>query len=343
MANYGPVGKYDGKRRHLRKNTDYYQESSDLIPDLKESDFVFSCESIHQWDNLQTGEIIYADRGKKDVTLVVGESWTYGDSLTPFVKCAEGKDNLSYRISKIFSSKVSEWLDTDLLQCATAGQSNIDILKDLDDGLKWIVNNKSYERIFVLIQITSPGRCSRHNNDWFHFGLENLFQQNIPHKLDTPYDFEGWFKEYERIMFKRISEILSKYNVEGLVWKNFNEFISVDDNTHDNIKIIETPAQRYVCELCNIQTELPLALEMDFFERIPSYVNLDVSKERLIEEMNLIDSSYSDLQLSKLNNWHFNESGHWIWFLKIRETCISKGLGLKKYKREINYKNKELI
>lgn len=343
MSDYGPVGKYNGKRRYLRKNNSYYQESSELIPDLKESDFVFSCEKIHQWDGLQNGEIIYADRGKKDITLVVGESWTYGDSLKPFVKCAENKDNLSYRISKIFSTKVSEWLDTDFLQCATAGQSNIDILKDLDEGLKWILNNKSYERIFVLIQITSPGRCSRHSNDWDDFGLGELFQENNDYKINKPYDFESWFKEYEKIIFQRISEILGRYNVEGLVWKNFNEFISVNDDTHDNIKIIETPAQRYVCELCNVNTKLPLSLEMDFFERIPSFVNLVVDKERLIQEMDLIDSSYSHLQLSKLNDWHFNETGHWIWFLKIRETCISKGLGLKKYKGKINYKNKELI
>lgn len=321
MVKYGSIGERD-----LKENKNFIKERETLLKQgvLKGNEIVFSANNIYQWDGYNSGNIIYVDRGKKNIVLVVGESWTYGDSLQPYVKVNEQKDNISYRLSKIFASKIALEYDSDLLLCATPGQSNSDILNDLEQSLIWINEKKPASDIKVITQITSPGRCIRNYDEWHKYNLTTLFETKKKWKLSVPFSFDKWHIEYEDAIFYNLSQILKRHNVESLVWKNFNEFLRVSDHTYQNINIIKVPAQRYMCELSLINTVLPLNLESDFYERADTLVNLVVTKTRLEKEIKKINKSYDDLNFSQLNNWHFNETGHWVWYLKIKERLDKK-------------------
>ena len=332
MSNYTNLGK-----RTLIECPIHSEESQKLLDDniLKRSDFIYTCDSLFKYDGPNNGTVIYCNRKKKKLTLVVGESWTYGDSLTPYVKCADGKDNLSYRISKIFPSKMATYYDSDLLLCATPGQSNCDILNDLNDSLKWVQENTDYSEVKVIVQLTSPGRCIRNYNDWTKYDLFRLFSESEKDG-DKVYNFDEWHEEYEKIMLFNINDCMNSYGVNVVVWKNFNEFLTTDHEQYNLMSILDLPAQRYVCELSGFNTTLPLTLEADFYEKAKNLSFLDVSEERLYDEMEKLNYSYGDLNESLLNNWHFNESGHWVWFLKLKEKFdLIKGLQINKTKKEI--------
>ena len=165
----------------------------------------------------------FLKRNKNNLLIVTGESWTYGDSL-PGVKAAEAKDDFNYRLENIFASRLATILDADLLIKAVPGDNNSNIFLYTNQLLKE-TKDFNYKNIYVVAQITSPGRD--------HYNYLDLGRD-----LKEP-KFEDWFKLYEKNLIKKYQKLsLTFPNAEFLIWKNFSPFLKEYENK-TNFKIVK--------------------------------------------------------------------------------------------------------
>jgi len=263
---------------------------------------------------------LIVDKGKEDTLISVGESWTYGDSLAPFVKASETKDNPVYRLMTVFSSLLAHSYDSNLYLWATPADSTSCIFNDLISLLEHLTSQQDPSTLRVVVQMTSPGRDLGHTTLHAKFGLEKFFST-------TPNEnpILGWsefHQQHEKNYLDMLANLVNKYGLNPdrvLVWKNFNEFLTPGISKYP-FKYIKTPAHRFLCEMSGIPCKLSKSLEVSFYEKAHSLYNLNVSDERLEKEMNIIEKSFEALSKSRLNYWHMNEFGHWVWAGLIKNT-----------------------
>lgn len=103
----------------------------------------------------------------KHLLVCIGDSWTWGDSLSPLLESTqhmhedvlfESKHCYNDRKQYCFGNHLSTLLGADWLNYGIPGESNFYIL----ERLKTIVNNKhiqeSYEKIYYVVVLTETGR-----------------------------------------------------------------------------------------------------------------------------------------------------------------------------------------
>jgi hypothetical protein len=241
--------------------------------------------------------------------IVFGESWTYGDSLHPYVKCVDRIDNLPYRLSNNFSGKVANYLNADLLLCAQPGNSNINYWTELNNFLQKFNNiDHGYKKIYLIVQMTSPGRDYKF--DRVEKKVEHLFctQENIFPTLD----WNEWLIKYDLVYLDWLSSMLKEFNIDRTVlWKNFNEF-HVKDLSSYAFETVRTPFHRYACEMSGQKVEVADILEMTFYENIEKIKSINFNKEILDNQLLKIENGWKALSKSMLNNFHPSENGHWV-------------------------------
>lgn len=304
------IGKYELYNADITKDYNSIKETPDRHF-LETVDTVKVSAQTKQWPN--TEAIFYTPY--QDALVVVGESWTYGDSLAPYVKAFEGKDNLAYRAITTFAGHLGLATKSDLYLFATPGASNILMFNDLEHILEHIRTNCNYNKVRVVIQMTSPGRDIGHTNYFEKYKLKELFSTDPD--FCPSLDLNNFFKEYECRFLNRLDELVSTYKPDKTVlWKNFNNIIENDTSKY-SFNIVKDPAHSYLCELSGITTKLGRVLEKDFFEKAPYLTSISTSEEELIREMEIVEQSYRDLSRSVLNDWHMNPTGHWIWASKL--------------------------
>ncbi len=254
----------------------------------------------------------------KKLLIAVGESWTYGDSLEPYVKAIDKKDCLAYRVSTIFSGKLANYLNSDLLVYAEPGFANIYYWTKLETILDFIINEKYYDELYLVIQMTSPGRDYCEN--YVYPKIEHLFSikpNNFP-----ILSLDEWVYEYDKTYFNWLKEIINKYSIKSTVlWKNFNDFYYKDRNFP--FKVIEIPFHKYAVEMSGFSFIPSKILETVFYDNINKFYNLKIDLNILENELDKIKNSFELLNNSMLNNWHPNDSGHWILATLMREKIES--------------------
>lgn len=276
---------------------------------------VYTSSETINGHTVKNNRIFVDNRGSKAL-IVVGESWTYGDSLDPYVSSTKGIDNVRYRLSSTFTGILGSSLQKpDLYFLATPGSSDISILKDLITCLTYIGNANSYEEILVVVQLTDPIRSNHLGFPEFFTPVGKYFSNS---SSKVKWQFENYFREYEKDILDLLQVILEHFKVERrncVVWKNFCEF--ENDVQNYSFKVIDTPCWRYMCELSGTAVKLPKSPNPKFYGSLEEYPILLDSQERLIEEVDLLEQGIKKLQKSLFNNWHLNELGHAIWASKL--------------------------
>ena len=101
-------------------------------------------------------------KGSRTCLLVTGESWTYGDRLMEHknirVRSLDGTDDVFYRLNNIFAGHCARILQSDLYLSAVPGNSNTGIVCHLPNVLQYL-KKYNYDKVYVIVQMTSPGRC----------------------------------------------------------------------------------------------------------------------------------------------------------------------------------------
>lgn len=248
--------------------------------------------------------------------ITVGESWTYGDSLKPLVRAVDSLDHLPYRLSHIFTSHIANWLKCDLLQYSEPGNANFDIWYNIDSLIEFAKSKNKYSKIYIIGQITTPGRDINFNNDrklFEHDRFLRLF--NTP--TSTKISYSDWAKEYDQYYLDWARSISKRKDINGLVvWKNFNEFYSKD---FKDLLVLEEPFINTGVAFSGHTTKLPINNHVEFFDYCKKIPILDVNTGDLVVDMDRLDNSYYLLSKSRLNDWHPNKIGHWVLATLIRE------------------------
>ena len=253
---------------------------------------------------------IYVPRGKDKLLIVSGESWTYGDSLGG-IKAGEGKDNVESRISNNFSGRIAQYLNADLLFKAIPGSSNQTIIRNLDNLIKCIQehpNFKNYKEIYIIGQLTSPGR------DWY-------LGKDLGKDIKNP-KFIDWFKLREKEDFDNLTEIAKELpNAKICIWKNFQDFINDYDVTESQ-SYIKKSWINYTLNLHGRNDiELPMLMESEQWphmtKEIEIFKNISNITQDINKDLDKLEDSYNVLQNSTINRHHPNEISHFIWAMNL--------------------------
>lgn len=98
-------------------------------------------------DEPGSNHYFFKDRSSDTLCLVIGDSWTWGDSLEP-----------SKRLDQVYGNLISESLISDWINIGCPGWSNSWILLNTQQVVTQLVNNKKYKKIYVIITLTENGR-----------------------------------------------------------------------------------------------------------------------------------------------------------------------------------------
>ena len=136
--------------------------------------------------------------GSNKLLICIGDSWTWGDSLK--------EEPINYRTEHIYGAVLAKKLNTDFINIAKPGCSNI----DMHDWALWILPRvQEYEKIYLVITLTENGRETTYDPIWTEL-------------CSMPKTLQEFQQEYEYYMFWAFQKALSEYpNLEVKIGRNF--------------------------------------------------------------------------------------------------------------------------
>lgn len=265
---------------------------------------------------------LHVQKGSKDCLLVTGESWTYGDRLTEdskiVVRSVDGIDDTFYRLNNIFAGHCARLMATDLYLSAVPGNSNTGIVFHLPNILKYL-EQFNYENIYVIVQLTSPGRCfgdSRWRETsayWKSFMGDALGNKKPSNSFFTKdmIVLDQWYDLYEYGMVSLIKAFCNKHGTNNiLVWKNFNPV----RNNNLPLPIAKLSWVEYLSKLYGYEFDLPNCNEAQWFENIDNiYIMNTVGHKRKMLELEKIEKSNEFIKSCPINHWHPQSIAHYLW------------------------------
>ena len=146
-------------------------------------------------DSINEGEdcCYFKNNYKRKLLITLGESWTWGDSL---------EDNGHVRLDCIWGNHLSKMLQTDWLNIARKGASNLWIFFQLEELIRY--GNLDYDHIQIVTCCTEWGREYTENWNW----------HSIDTNVKTPV-----MQNFELINYAR--PFIDKLKADILVTHNF--------------------------------------------------------------------------------------------------------------------------
>ena len=258
---------------------------------------------------------LYCDIGSSDLLVIVGESWSYGDSIGTNVKAGMGKEDVAFRISNNFGGRLGIKYNSDVLYITTPGNSNGNVLYDFTTILPHILKEKEYKSIKFSIQLTSFGRDCRGTETFESFKpftdiILKLKQQVLPLKK--------WIDKYESTIINKYIEFIQSINIPFKIvfWKNFNSFYTdTDDLATKNVTYIKTNWSEDLFDQLGVKLQYPFNMELDIDFNKMKFI--DIKFEELQENIKRFERYVDELGDTPLTGYHPNPSGHWLWAQKI--------------------------
>lgn len=309
------------------RTREYSQTSLDYVSNCKVLTGTTQIYNNHQPTITAKNTECHVQKGKSRCLIVTGESWSYGDRLVGtdseqvVVASIKSQDRLPYRLDNIFAGHCARMLDSDLYLSSVPGNSNTGIVFHLPSILNYI-KQFNYEEIYVVVQLTSPGRClgdSRWHQDtalWNNW-ISDTLSDKKPHNdfyLNNKISLDKWFDLYEYGITTTVNAVCNKFGVTDLLcWKNFNLVRSIEHNC----KIAKQAWVEYLANLYQHKFDLPNCNEAawwdDWLDKI--YVLEKVTTETKLDELQKIENSNEFIRQVPINNWHPKPVAHYLWSL----------------------------
>ena len=250
-------------------------------------------------------------RKKKNILLVIGESWTYGESL-PKVETGIGRFNFDSQIINCYGPAMTVTMDCDYYQYAVPGNCNAFMFQELGRILEYIWS-LDYEKIYVSMQMTEPSREKP---------ILQRLEDHPLHKLYTDttevIDFKEWLKRYDEIFFNIYDREIKKYNdpnkkIIPILWKNFCSINTTNRNY--NFDILNDSWIKYSASCLGVKLEMPSFYAVEwlagFQEDFGHKIKFDA---RYVSGMlNIIEKSNNYLHDNPYHFPHPNDEMHLKW------------------------------
>ena len=172
----------------------------------------------HISQSLQNTEF-WVKRKKKECTVVIGESWTYGESLKDLILSAHNKFDLETQLNYCWGTQVATLLDTDYYQYAVPGNNNFTMFNSVKRILSTVY--PLYDTVYLLVQMTEPSREDIIINELKDHPMSKLYNKEWLKTVNV----KEWCVENETVLLRQLENDIAKYNnVKTTVWKNFCKF-----------------------------------------------------------------------------------------------------------------------
>jgi len=247
----------------------------------------------------------WVKRNKKECTVVLGESWTYGESLMDRVGSALEKWDLDTQLKYCWGTQVATLLDTDYYQYAIPGNNNFYIFGNVERILKHL--SPLYDKIYLLVQMTEPSREDIVINELGDHGLARLYDKEYVKTLTV----KEWCVENEHIFYTQLNDTIAKFdNVKTTAWKNF---CTQQNENYWGFTIINETWIEFSARLNGYKVESPdfyvFAWLKNFIKdypinQLPKYLNKQLTK---------IEASNDFMQKCSQHCPHPNEINHKVW------------------------------
>jgi len=261
----------------------------------------------------------FIKRNKKTLFVNIGESWTYGERLPSLdnsytIGTGAGKYSFGSQLLYSFGPLMTKELDSDLYQYAVPGNSNINMLVELDRILSY-VSTLDYEKIYVSLQVTESHRDREYTaRPYFNSTpLSKIYPVSDTFK-NMPMSYEQWVKMYHSILMDWYQDTLNKYsNVSAIVWSNFCCFGTEKDYTFTHIK----PSWiAHSANLLGVEYQEPSVFNVAAIDPKDSFFKHDVIKldlEWASDQLSKIDRALTFIRRNKYHDNHPNVEGHSEW------------------------------
>jgi len=163
-------------------------------------------------------------QGKDTLLLIVGDSWTWGDSILDIYMRSERYDHPD-RVKFIYGATLSKLFDADFINVGDGGGNNYDMLFRLRNLLEH--NIKKYKKILVAVTMTENGR-----------ELTAPTKSVWAGRADT---LEEFLINYERKMFTQFKFLFDSYDtVTFLLGRNFTYSFEQNKDVVKNFHLEKT-------------------------------------------------------------------------------------------------------
>jgi hypothetical protein len=250
----------------------------------------------------------HVQRGKKELLIVIGESWAYGETL-PGIATALQQYDFKSQINNTFGPITARTLDTDYYQYAIPGNCNMYMFAELDRILNYISTSFNYEKVYVALQMTEPGREAGIIRNFEHHPLAKLYDR------DTNINFKDWLAKYDEIFFNIYEETLNKYkqlNLSAVLWKNFCKTNTAKRDY--SFKIVETSWIQFSGKCLACDLDMPGFYAIGWFADLQqNYKNIQIDLTWADAELDKISACNKFIKASPLHSQHPSIAGHLLW------------------------------
>lgn len=248
----------------------------------------------------------HVKRGKENILVVVGESWTYGESIGG-IATALGKYNIKSQLTYGFGSNMAMALDCDYYQYAVPGNCNFYMFGELNRIIPRI-KSFGYKKIYLCLQMTEPGREKAISHELEGHPLDYLYRKS------TPMTFDRWLQLYDELFFRQYDKIVKEHNIDNaILWKNFCK--TNTDSRDYSFDIIETSWIKYSASNLGLKLEMPKFYSIDWMADFKSEYrkNISFDNKMLSEQIDIIEASNKYLSTSPRHRHHPDEISHILW------------------------------
>jgi len=287
---------------HIKDNPIYY-----LLKDSAQIDFVDNNLKPYWVERPAQYTEFHVNRKRKNLLIVIGESWTYGEAVKGIATGIE-KFNFETQLFFTLGPRMATMLDTDLYQYAVPGNCNFYMFTELERILKK-TSALNYEKIYVCMQMTEPSREQSLVDELRNHPLHKLI------KCTEHLTFSDWLERYDDIFFDQYQSIISQYNnLECVLWKNFCKINSKKQER--NFKIVDKTWIQYSASILGTKLQAPSFYSVGWLDSIindGSYKTVKFDKSLLLKEIDIIEQSNNFIKGNPLHSHHPNEFSHLLW------------------------------
>lgn len=248
----------------------------------------------------------WVKRNKKECTVVIGESWTYGESLNDRILAAHGKFDLETQLTHCWGTQVATLLDTDYYQYAVPGNNNFTMFNSVKRILSTVY--PLYDTVYLLIQMTEPSREDVIVNELKGHPMSKLYNPEWLKGVSV----KEWCVKNEAILLKQLENDIAKYNnLKTTVWKNFCKFQTNEDYS---FKTLQETWMEFSARINGHKIESPDLYVAGWIDGFLKQHKMMKSKAKYLnQQLDLIEASNKFLEESNDHKPHPSASNHRLW------------------------------
>lgn len=256
-------------------------------------------------------------RNSDTLLIVIGESWTYGESL-PGIGSGGGLFNFHSQIHGCFAPRMAEILGCDLYQFAIPGNCNL----WMSIGLKRILKHVStlgYKKVLLAYQMTENAREMplKFDEHTISHPIHNWFEISSKEKTNL----SDWLTMYDEIFLEDLDKTVKSFTACPIDAIMFRNFLKLHTNKRDySFKIVEPTWIEYTARLVNHKHESPSIMNVIEFENHIKHFGQKIVYDREFMEHQLLLTNQLFDYVGSGNVYHNNHPtrwGHLVWALHL--------------------------